>query len=79
MPSCFTCGKTFSKDTTELIRRYKKEFRDFGIERYVYRLSPTSPVMIIRKEYFNGVFEQHIKPKLSQGAQYMHIDEYTGA
>lgn len=76
---CFSCGKTFSKDASDTVAKYKKEYLKNGIERYVYRLSPSSDLMIIRKEYFNEVFNNDIKPNLENGAEYMHISEYTGA
>lgn len=76
---CFSCGKSFNKKETSVIAQYKKEFKELGIERWVYRLCPKCDLMIIKREYFNEVFQKEIKPNLSKGAEYMHIAEFTGS
>ena len=36
---CITCGKGWKGSQKQLVSKFKKEFEDYGIERYVYRMS----------------------------------------
>ena len=73
---CFSCGVSFNGSTNELLRRYKQEYEQKGTERYFYKLSVNSDVLITRKESFKAIFERDIKPNFINGAEYNHIKEY---
>lgn len=75
---CFTCGKGFKPDEVDLVAHFKAEYEKLGVERYVYRLHPGGELMIVKKKYFNEVYESQIKPNLKKGAEYFHVQEYTG-
>ena len=75
MPNCFSCGQSFKGSVQELLRLFKQQYLSYGVERYFYRLSPNSDIIIVKKEQFKDVFEKEIKPNLKNGAEYAHISE----
>ena len=75
--SCFSCGQTFNGNINELLQLFKREFLERGTERYFYKESSSGDVKIVKKEQFNTVFENDIKPNFKKGAEYAHISEYN--
>lgn len=76
MSNCFSCGKGFKGDVNELLRVYKQQYIDKGIERYFYKLSENGNVFVCRKTSFKLIFETKIKPNFENGSEYAHIKEY---
>lgn len=76
--ACFTCGKNFGDREKDVLKLYKKEYEDKGVERYVYKTCGNCAIKFTKKEYFNVIFEGEIKPNLEKGAEYFHISEYSG-
>lgn len=74
--ACFTCGKSFLYKELDFIKRLKIDYEKNGIERYVYRVSSTSNLMVVQKKHFNDIFQKQIKPNIKNGAEYMHISEF---
>ena len=76
MGNCFTCGRQFKGNENDLLWLFKRDYIERGIERYFYRLTPKGELRIVKKAYFNDVFNNEIKPNLINGAEYAHISEY---
>ena len=74
---CFSCGQTFNGTVNDLLRRYKRDYLERGIERYFYQLEKGGDVLIVKKEQFNFILETQIKPNFNKGAEYAHIQEYN--
>ncbi len=76
---CFSCGQTFNGTVNDLLKRYKLDYINNGVERYFYKESATGDVKIVKKEQFKYYFDNFIKPNFNNGAEYAHIQEYKEA
>lgn len=74
MSKCFTCGQTFSGSAKELLRKYKREKKDY----YFYRLETNGDIYLTPKKSFKWVFDNKIKPNFKNGSEYAHISEFNG-
>lgn len=79
MSNCFSCGKTFNGSVNDLLLLFKKQYTEQGVERYFYKTSSNSDVIIVRKQQFKHIFETQIKPNFKNGAEYAHIKEYNAS
>lgn len=75
--NCFTCGRGFNGTEHETLVMFKKIYEQYGVDRYFYKLSENSEVMICKKADFKRIFIEQIKPNLINGAEYSHISEYS--
>lgn len=75
--SCIPCTKV-TQTEQDVIRYYKHIYKTKGIEYYVYRLHAKDGIKVVKKSYFNILFETQIKPNLKHGAEYFSISEFTG-
>lgn len=73
---CFSCGQSFNGDVNELLRQYKLDYINRGIERYFYREEKNGDIKIINQKNFKQIFKTKIKPNFSKGAEYAHIREF---
>lgn len=73
---CITCGAGWQGSKIALVNRLKKEFDDYGVERYVYRMNEKDSFKTIKKQGFNLIFNQ-IKDNFTNGAEYFHISEWN--
>ncbi len=76
MSNCFSCGKGFKGDVNDLLRLFKQDYLDRGVERYFFKLSAKGDVLIVKKQQFKRIFNVQIKPNFKNGAEYAHIKEY---
>lgn len=74
---CFSCGQMFNGSVNDLLKRFKRDYKDNGTERYFYKESANGDIKIVSKNQFKYVFETKIKPNFEQGAEYAHIKEYN--
>ena len=75
MAICNPCAQV-SNDSKKLIARYKKEYEEGKSDYYVFRTQAGQKVSFVKKEYFNVVFHDRIKPNFDNGAEYWHISEF---
>ena len=73
---CLTCGIGWSGSQKQLVSKFKKEFEDYGIERYVYRMNEKDSFKTVKKSGFNAIFIK-IKENFPNGAEYFHISEWN--
>ena len=73
--SCLPCGKITDNERV-LVKYYQTLFEKTGEIYYVYRLSKGSSLNIIKKQYFNRILEEQIKPNFINGAEYFSIQEF---
>ncbi len=76
---CFTCGAGLTNKEKNIIFYYKEDYEKNGVERYVYKTSEKSDLLVVKKKYFNKIFEEQIKPNFEKGAEYFHIKEFKAA
>lgn len=76
MAACITCGASFNGTERDLAKLFLKQYKELGIERYVYRLSEKDGFKFVKKAYFSIIFESQIQPNLINGADYFHIKEF---
>ena len=76
MAKCIPCTR-MSQSDKDVIDYYKHLYKDYDKEYYVYRLGKGEPVKFIKKELFNEVFQNQIKPNFDNGADYFHICEFS--
>lgn len=74
---CFSCSK-LSKNAKNVVKYYRELYETKGLETYVYRLCGNCDFKIVRKEYFNDIFNKEIKPNFEKGAEYFSIQEFKG-
>ena len=76
MDVCNPCAQLTKAqgDTVKIYINYYKEGKD---DYYVYKLSQNGDIKIVKKKFFNIVFETEIKPNFDNGAEYWHISEFT--
>lgn len=77
MGNCFSCGKGFNGSTKDVLRLFKEDYLQRGIERYFYRLESGGDIKVMRKSQFSHIFTTQIKPNFNKGAEYAHIKEYA--
>lgn len=77
MSKCFSCGKGFTGSTQDLLRLFKQQYLENGIERYFYRLETKGDILTCKKSQFKHIFETQIKPNFGNGSEYAHIKEYN--
>lgn len=75
--NCFTCGKGFNYDVNQTLLHFKKVYEAKGIDRYFYKLSENDSIKVVKKQDFNRIFTEQIKPNFENGATYAHISEYS--
>lgn len=75
--NCFTCGKGLNLDTHQTLKHFKSVYEKFGIDRYFYKLYENDSIKIVKKQDFNRIFNEQIKPNFKNGATYAHISEYS--
>lgn len=77
--NCFACGASLSYGDQNALSYYYRLYKEFGQERYFYRLKTNGPTRVVQREQFNYIFESQIKPNLENGAEYAHISEYKNS
>jgi len=77
MSNCFSCGRTFKGSVNQLLKIYKKDYLENGIDRYFYKLSEKGNVFICKKSSFKVIFKEQIKPNFINGSEYAHIKEFN--
>lgn len=77
MSDCFSCGKDFTADTNVLLRAFKKQYEQFGIVRYYYRLKKNGETFICTSSSFKFILENEIKPNFQNGAEWAHIADFN--
>lgn len=73
--ACLPCSKLSHKDVN-VVSYYKKLHKEKGVETYFYRLKQGGDLFITRKESFNTLFLELIKPNFINGSEYFHISEF---
>lgn len=73
---CLTCGSGWKGSHKQLVSKFKKEYEDNGVERYVYRLNENDSFKTIKKSGFKSIFNK-IKDNFPNGAEYFHISEWN--
>lgn len=76
MPSCFTCGLSQDDNSRSLLREYKRQYEQKGVERYFYKTETNGATKFCRKSSFNSVYKNEIKPNFHKGAEFAHISEF---
>lgn len=71
---CFSCGAGFNGDTRQLLLKYKQEKKDV----YFFKLEKGGEIFIVKKNQFEFVLKNQIKPNFKKGAEYAHISEFNG-
>ena len=72
---CIPCTKIGDK-YVKVIGYYKDLYNRKGFVYYVFRLSPNSDWQIVSRNQFKWRFDNEIKPRLKDGAEYYHISEF---
>lgn len=75
--NCFTCGKGFNLTVNQTLAHYKRLWQEKGIERYFFKLSENDSIKLVKKQDFNRIFTEQIKPNFENGATYAHISEFN--
>lgn len=72
--SCIACR---GLNEQNLIRYYLDVHLKTGDSFYVYKLGNNMPLQVVKSSYFEEIYQKSIKPKLNEGAEYFHIQEFT--
>lgn len=74
---CMTCGKSMNNSERSLAKRYKEQYHNKGVSRWVFKRNKRAKIEFARDENFKKVLPTLTKRK-RYGAEYYHISEFKG-